>query len=104
MRTRLCLTSIGLALLLSFMPGQAQQAKTGFQASPVTVTRTVDTVLGKAYFVHEVQKGHTLYSICKAYRTEAGQILKDSPESEVQIGEYIYIPLDESLITGLEPL
>lgn len=104
MRTRLCLTSIGLALLLSFMPGQAQQAKTGFQASPVTVTRTVDTVLGKAYFVHEVQKGHTLYSICKAYRTEAGQILKDSPESEVQIGEYIYIPLDESLITGMEPL
>lgn len=104
MRTRFCLTLIGMALLLGFMPGQAQQANTGFQPSPVKVSRTVDSVLGKAYFVHEVQKGHTLYSICKAYKIEAGQILKDSPESEVQIGEFLYIPLDESLITGMERL
>lgn len=104
MQTRLCLALLGITLLFGFNPGKAQQDKTDFQPSPVIVTHTVDTLLGKAYFVHQVQKGHTLYSICKAYKVEAGQILKDSPDSEVQIGEFLYIPLDEDLITGMEPL
>ena len=104
MQKSLCLTALGIALMLSLTPGKAQQAKTGFQPSPVTVTHTVDTVLGNAYFVHEVQKGHTLYSICKAYKVDASQILKDSPENEVQIGEHLYIPLDASLINDMEPL
>lgn len=65
---------------------------TPFQPSPVEVSQVVDTILGKAYRVHTVQKGHTLYSICRAYQTSADSILKDSPDNQVQIDELIYIP------------
>lgn len=65
---------------------------TPFQTSPVEISRVVDTILGKAYRVHTVQKGHTLYSICRAYQTSADSILKDSPDNQVQIDELIYIP------------
>lgn len=74
------------------------QNPTGFQASPVYVSRYVDTVAGKVYFVHQVQKGHTMYSIGKAYQASAEDMLKDSPDNQVQIEEYIYIPFKASLV------
>lgn len=63
-----------------------------YQTSPVEISRVVDTILGKVYRVHTVQKGHTLYSICRVYQTSADSILKDSPENQVQVDELIYIP------------
>lgn len=74
------------------------QNPSGFQASPVYVSRYVDTVAGKVYFVHQVQKGHTMYSIGKAYQASAEDMLKDSPDNQVQVEEYIYIPFKASLV------
>ncbi|MDE6630971.1 MAG: hypothetical protein K2K11_06100, partial [Bacteroidales bacterium] len=74
------------------------QNPAGFQASPVYISRYVDTVSGKVYFVHQVQKGHTMYSIGKAYQASAEDMLKDSPDNQVQIEEYIYIPFKASLV------
>ncbi|MCM1532092.1 MAG: LysM peptidoglycan-binding domain-containing protein [Bacteroides sp.] len=71
----------------------AQESATPFQASPVVPAKVSDTILGKAYRVHTVQKGHTLYSICRAYQVPADSILKDSPANQVDIDEFIYIPL-----------
>ena len=92
-----CLSATLLALLL-FLPSISMSQTSSYQATPVAISHVVDTVLGKVYFVHQVQKGHTLYSISRAYRAQADQMLKDSPESQVQAGEYIYIPFQSSLL------
>ena len=94
----ICLFSL---LFLAGTRLEAQEAPTPFQASPVVPANVVDTILGKAYRVHTVQKGHTLYSICRAYQTSADSILKDSPDNQVQIDEFIYIPL--RLLPGEDP-
>ena len=94
MKIQRFLCSIGLFALLSCFCARlgAQENPTPFQASPVVPSRVFDTIFGKAYRVHTVQKGHTLYSICRAYQTSADSILKDSPDNQVQIDEYVYIP------------
>lgn len=74
------------------------QNSTGFQASPVYISRYVDTLAGEVYFVHQVQPGHTMYSISRAYQTTAEAMLKDSPDNLVQTDEYIYIPFKASLV------
>lgn len=94
-----CLLWISGAL---FSQGKSQTG--GYRTSPVSISHTVDTVLGKVYFVHQVQKGHTLYSIGKAYQAQASQMLKDSPENQVQAGEYIYIPFQKELVEDGIPL
>ncbi len=80
-------------LLRAGMDSHAQEPQAPYQPVPVVVSQTIDTVAGKAYRVHVVQRGHTLYSICKAYRTSADSLLKDSPENQVQADEFIYVPL-----------
>lgn len=94
MKIQRFLCSIGLFAVLSCFGARlgAQENPTPFQASPVVPSKVFDTILGKAYRVHTVQKGHTLYSICRAYQTSADSILKDSPDNQVQIDEFIYIP------------
>jgi LysM repeat protein len=66
-----------------------------FQASPVTVSSFYDVENGKYYRVHVVEKGHTLYSIAKAYKCIISDIIKSSPQGDntVSIGEPLLIPL-----------
>lgn len=89
------------------------QTTGGFQASPVYFTHEIDTIGNQTYWVHKVEKGHTLYSICRKYGVSATDIIKDSPENQVKIDEVVYIPAsDESLrqrkdtryYTGKRPL
>lgn len=82
----------------AFFPLTGKAQTGGYVTSPVRISHTVDTVRGKVYFVHQVQKGHTLYSIGKAYKAQAAQMLKDSPENQVQAGEYIYIPFRKDIV------
>lgn len=89
----LCRISIFIFLSCTGARLGAQESQTLFQATPVVPSKTVDTILGKAYRVHTVQKGHTLYSICRTYQVAADSILKDSPQNQVDIEELIYIPL-----------
>jgi LysM repeat protein len=55
------------------------------------VTQEID---GKAYYIHTVEKGHTLYSLSKLYKVEIDEILNNNPESAdgLQIGQVLRIP------------
>lgn len=99
MRKLLQAASVAVFFLTVSVPMKlSAQNPSGFQASPVYVSRYVDTIAGQVYFVHQVQKGHTMYSIGKAYQVSAEDMLKDSPDNQVQIEEYIYIPFKASLV------
>lgn len=71
----------------------AQAPQSTYQPTPVIISKMVDSVQGKAYRVHTVKKGHTLYSICRAYQTTEDSLLKDSPKGIVQADEFVYVPL-----------
>lgn len=82
-------------LSLCLLPLCQAQSESTFQTSPVEISQIIDTVAGKTYRVHTVQKGHTLYSISKKYGVPASDILKDSPDNQVQVGEFLYIPVTD---------
>lgn len=94
MRNIYRLLTISAALLLCL----GARAQSGFQAKPVYISNVADTVLGRVYLVHQVGEGHTLYSIGRAYKTSFDKMLKDSPDNQVDIGEYIYIPYQEGML------
>ncbi|MCB0761207.1 MAG: LysM peptidoglycan-binding domain-containing protein [Flavobacteriales bacterium] len=52
---------------------------------------------GKDFYVHKVEKGHTLYSISKLYNVEIDQILQANPDAEkgLSIDQTLYIPVPE---------
>lgn len=104
-----------IALFTLLLPGmfRLEAQESTYRPVPVSISHTLDTVAGKVYFVHTVQRGHTLYSICRAYQTTAEALLKDSPESQVQADEFVYIPFNPALwnskaqaerFTGKRPL
>ncbi len=80
-----------------FLMVQAQQKDaqqgSGFQASPVIVSNYYDIENGKYFRVHIVEKGHTLYSIAKAYKCAVSDIIKTSSDNTISIGEAVRIPL-----------
>lgn len=97
MKTASFFSKIALFTLLVFLAPRLGAQESAYRPVPVKISHTIDTVAGKVYFVHTVQRGHTLYSICRAYQTTAETLLKDSPESQVQADEFIYIPFNPSL-------
>ncbi len=97
MKTALFFSKIALFTLLLPLALHLGAQESTYQPVPVEISHTLDTVAGKIYFVHTVQRGHTLYSICRAYQTTAEALLKDSPESQVQADEFIYIPFTPTL-------
>ncbi|MDR2556655.1 MAG: LysM peptidoglycan-binding domain-containing protein, partial [Bacteroidales bacterium] len=83
-----------------------QQAGTStFQSSPVTISPYYDIDGSKYYRVHIVEKGHTLYSIARAYKCAITDIIKNSPQGDntISIGEPLRIPLfDKTQISSLK--
>lgn len=65
-----------------------------FVATPVEVSTEKVKVQGTIYYLHKVLKGHTLYSISKAYGVEVEDIQKANPSlSEgLKAGMLLYIP------------
>lgn len=58
----------------------------------------VETVNGKKYFVHIVEKGNTLYGIHKMYKTSVEDILASNKgmSDELELGQKILIPIPTS--------
>jgi LysM repeat protein len=56
---------------------------------------------GKVYYMHEVQKGQTLYSISRAYKVNIDDITGENviPSSGIQTGQVLKIPAREP-VTG----
>lgn len=63
-------------------------------AVSIPISKQYDTVKGKIYFLHTVEKGQTLYSIQKAYATNLKEIIKESPDEQLLLGEVLRIPVN----------
>ncbi len=67
-------------------------------SSSAQVIGPVEEVQGKAYYMHTVEKGQTLYSICKLYKIDINDIVASNPGSDVslQLGQTLRIPVEKS--------
>jgi LysM repeat protein/ABC-type branched-subunit amino acid transport system substrate-binding protein len=77
-----------LAFSFSVLSADAQET------IPVKKSNLTETIDGKKYFLHTVEKGQTLYSISKVYGVSVADISNDNPElSEgLKMGQTIKIP------------
>ena len=67
-------------------------------AQEVLVSKQTEVRNGEKVFVHKVEKGQTLYSIAKAYKTEVSLIEKMNPAlaAGIKSGSVIYIPIKDA--------
>nr|MDA3821584.1 LysM peptidoglycan-binding domain-containing protein [Bacteroidales bacterium] len=86
------LTAILTMLIVLNVPMLAQEK--------VIVNRSENKVVleGKIYYVHVVKRGHTLYSISKAYNVSEKEIIIENPgaSQDLIIGQVLKIPSDPS--------
>lgn len=61
---------------------------------PVEVSSKIEVISGNPYYIHEVLKGQTLYSISKAYKVEISEIEANNPEAKegLKVGQLLKIP------------
>ena len=67
----------------------------GFAQDVVVIkSNKIETIQGKKYYVHEVKKGETIYSISKAYGVEKNTIALENPEifEKFDVGQILHIP------------
>ena len=89
---RLLLTAMTFLLLTAAAgPDAAAQE---FVATPVEISADKVNVRGTIYYLHKVLKGHTLYSISKAYGISIDDIRKANPDLSdgLKAGMLLYIP------------
>lgn len=86
-----------MGLMASAVAQTIEGGKPAYVSSPVAVSNRIDTLDGRAYRVHVVQSGHTLYSIARAYQVKREDILKKSGGDTIRLGEALYIPLSETV-------
>lgn len=74
----------------------------GAVAQSVEVTRSSDIVVlrGKSYYLHTVQSGQTLFSICKAYGTSVEEVkaLNGKKDNALSLYEVLKIPYVEPFV------
>lgn len=89
---RIMLTALLCILLATDTVTNA--AAQDFVATPVEVSTEKVKVQGIVYYLHKVLKGHTLYSISKAYGVDAEDIRKANPSLQegLKAGMLLYIP------------
>lgn len=58
-------------------------------------SQDIQTIDGKKFYVHQVEKGNTLYSVSTKYGVSISDILNNNPEAEkgIKIGQNLYIPV-----------
>jgi len=71
----------------------------GFTQDMTTVKRStkIETIGGKKYYVHEIQKGETIYAISKAYNVDKNIIAIENPDvfDKFQPGQILHIPVEK---------
>ena len=80
-------TFIGLLILLSTVEGLAQEVKVERSEEKVKIGNEL-------YYIHEVEKGQTLYSISKAYNVSQRVIARENPDIFLGLrpGQVLKIP------------
>ena len=61
---------------------------------PVTVSKEKIVVEGKVYYMHQVLKGQTLYSIARAYSISVDQLTRENAitDNSIRDGQVLRIP------------
>ncbi|MCF8235305.1 MAG: LysM peptidoglycan-binding domain-containing protein [Bacteroidales bacterium] len=65
------------------------------QGVQIEKSTEIELIEGKTYYIHHVEKGHTLYSIAKVYELPLDDILFENPEAKngLAIGQLLKIPV-----------
>jgi LysM repeat protein/ABC-type branched-subunit amino acid transport system substrate-binding protein len=86
------LTAIIQLIILISLPVSAQ-----FQPTEVIRSQERTLINGKVYYIHTVQKGQTLYSICRVYGVTQEDVIRENPEIDpVSLKEGLAIRIPES--------
>ncbi len=85
-------TAIIQLIILISLPVSAQ-----FQPTEVIRSQERTMINGKVYYIHTVQKGQTLYSICRVYGVTQEDVIRENPEIDpVSLKEGLAIRIPES--------
>lgn len=78
---------------------------TGAVYSQVAVERSKEKVMisGIAYYIHQVKKGETVYSISKAYGIEVGDLTRENPPAVYGIKEGQTLRIPVQMVTDTKP-
>lgn len=67
---------------------------------PVEISQEKILENGQKFYLHTVQQGQTLYSICKAYSVAEKEVINNNPELQsgtLSIGQVIRIPIENEI-------
>ena len=70
------------------------------QWTAVTKSNDIVVILGKSYYLHTVQPGQTLYSICKAYGANIDEVksLNDKKDNALSLYEVLKVPYTDPFV------
>ncbi len=62
----------------------------------VKKSNKIEKINGKKYYIHEIQKGETIYSVSKAYGVDKNIIALENPEvfEKFSVGQILHIPYE----------
>lgn len=76
-----------------------------FSACSQTATKSsnIQTINGKKFYLHKVEKGQSLYAISKLYETDLNAIVIENPEAidGIKTGQELKIPFDKPKVEEL---
>ena len=84
--------SIIIFLLLCLFAGGVTMAQMP-GGEPVVVSSKTQTINGKRYYVHIVQRGQTVYAITRAYGLKEQDALLHTDASRLAIGDTVWLPV-----------
>lgn len=93
---------VTLLALLLHVPVDAQVQTQVQTQVPVEISKQKIVVGGKAYYMHQVMKGQTLYSISKAYNVTVDQITRENQmtDGSIKEGQMLSIPVSAAQAAG----
>ena len=70
------------------------------QGTAVTKSNDIVVIRGKSYYLHTVQPGQTLYSICKAYGANIDEVksLNDKKDNALSLYEVLKVPYTDPFV------
>ena len=70
------------------------------QGTAVTKSNDIVVIRGKSYYLHTVQPGQTLYSICKAYGANIDEVksLNDKKDNALSLYEVLIVPYTDPFV------
>ena len=70
------------------------------QGTAVTKSNDIVVILGKSYYLHTVQPGQSLYSICKAYGANIDEVksLNDKKDNALSLYEVLKVPYTDPFV------